>query len=92
MQVHAIGVLGLIAVLVTLALAVRAHPWAGWAAFLTGSSTAIGLVLVHVLPRWSAFSDPYPEARVDAFSWAIVVVIIGAGVLLSKAGLTARKQ
>lgn len=54
-----------------------------------GFTTALGLVAIHVLPRWTVISDPYGEAGVDAWSWLSLAAFIAAGVAL---GLTARRR
>ena len=53
------------------------------AAALTGIPVAVGVAAVHLLPKWSAFSDPFVGAHntgVTAASWSVVLVEI-AGVL-----------
>jgi hypothetical protein len=47
---------------------------------------AIGVAAVHVLPHWSAFSDPLPGGNVDAFSWVAVLAEIGGALVLGMAG------
>lgn len=47
-----------------------------------GFTTAVGLVVVHVLPHWSVISDPYGEAGVDALSWLSLVAFITGGIAL----------
>jgi hypothetical protein len=38
-----------------------------------------GFILVHVAPRWSAFSDPFQGFGADALSWVLVAVPVLAG-------------
>lgn len=47
-----------------------------------GFTTALGLVIVHVLPNWPVISDPYGEAGVDAMSWLSLVAFIAGGITL----------
>lgn len=55
-------------------------------AALFGVGTAVGLVAVHVLPRWSVVSDPYGAAGVDALSWiGLVALIVTASILVASA-------
>ncbi len=44
-------------------------------------------MLVHFLPRWSAFSAPYPDQDVDALSWVLAVLPVAAGLYLSAVAL-----
>lgn len=53
------------------------------AAELFGALTVIGLVAVHLLPRWSLISDPYAQANVDWLSWLSLVTFLGAGAALA---------
>lgn len=48
-----------------------------------GVATALGLVIIHVLPHWSAISDPYGEAGVDWLSWISLATFIAGGVVLA---------
>lgn len=52
-------------------------------AALFGAATAGGLIAIHVVPRWSFLSDPYPEAHVDAWSWIGLAALIAAGLALA---------
>lgn len=47
-----------------------------------GFTTAVGLVVVHVLPHWSLISDPYDESGVDALSWLSLMAFIAGGIIL----------
>ena len=51
-----------------------------------GLMTALGLVIIHVLPEWSVISDPYGKAGVDLLSWASLVAFIAGGVVLAVVG------
>lgn len=53
------------------------------AAVVFGALTALGLVAVHVVPRWSSFSDPYSEAGVDVLSWVGLAALITAALILT---------
>lgn len=53
------------------------------AAEVFGFTTVLGLVVIHVLPHWSAVSDPYAEAGVDALSWLSLAAFIAGGMGLA---------
>lgn len=67
--------------LITIALVLTGR-WAPMAAAATGFSIALGVAAVHLLPRWSVFSDAFPAAQdtgVTPLSWAVVLIeIVGA--------------
>lgn len=48
-----------------------------------GVMTAVGLVVIHVLPHWSAISDPYWKAGVDWLSWISLGAFIVGGLVLA---------
>lgn len=48
-----------------------------------GFTTALGLVVVHVLPHWTVISDPYGEAGVDALSWLSLAAFVTGGIALT---------
>ena len=81
-EVYAAGVAGWIALAVLLVLVARGHPLAAPYAFAVGASVAVGFVLVHLAPHWSAFSDPYSAFSPDALSWLLVALPVAAGVWL----------
>jgi hypothetical protein len=66
-------------------MAVRAHPAAAISAAVYGFLSAVGLVAVHLLPRWSSFlSDPYAKAPgLDWLSWTIVYLQVVMGLLMA---------
>lgn len=51
-------------------------------AAVTGVPVAVGVAAVHLLPKWSALSDPFLDAHgtgVTALSWSVVLIeIVGA--------------
>lgn len=85
--VTAVGLVGLMAVLFSLALAVLRHRWAPAVSSVVGFGTAIGFVVVHIAPRWSAISDPYPDLPVDALSWASVAASVVIALAVGLAGV-----
>ncbi len=70
-----------------LALVLREHPQAPLFAAGVGLSTAIGVSLAHLAPRWSAFSDPYPDLSLGAWSWTVMLAEIAAALVLGAVGL-----
>jgi hypothetical protein len=60
-----------------------------------GASDAVGTVVVHLLPKWSALSDPFPgdeAVRVTAFSWVSALFVIAAGLAFAWAGFSAWRR
>lgn len=78
----AAGTAGFAAALAALGLAALGHRWAPAVSAFVGLVTAAGFVALHVLPEWSAFSQPYADIDVDALSWVAMAVpaLAGAGV------------
>jgi hypothetical protein len=71
------GILGPLAVALVLTLALRRRPEAAPLSILIGLSTAAGFVLVHLVPHWSAFSDPYVDVpQLNTMSWTLVIAPI----------------
>src|SRR4051812_3439543 len=91
-EVYAAGIAGWIALAVLLVLVAREHRLAAPYAAAVGLSVAAGFVAVHGAPHWSAFSDPYPDARVDALSWALAAVPVLAGLNLAAQAARARAR
>lgn len=87
-----VGTLGLIAVVVALVLAVARRPEAAPVAAVVGGATAIGFVAIHLLPHWSAFSDPYEDHHLDALSWISMLASLVAGAALAAAGVRQLRQ
>jgi len=79
------GTVGFVAVLATLVLALRGSRFAPIATAAVGLAIAAGFVAAHVLPEWSALSQPYADIEVDALSWIAMLlpVLLGAGVGLA---------
>jgi hypothetical protein len=92
--VRVLGFLALAGGILAIVLAARRNRSAALYTAFYGFAGAIGLVVVHVLPHWSVFSDPFTSYRVDALSWAIValdvVVSAGLGVVATREMLRTR--
>ncbi|HYM57901.1 MAG TPA: hypothetical protein VES79_08055 [Solirubrobacteraceae bacterium] len=70
-----------------LVLALREHPQAPLFAAGVGLSTTIGVSLAHLAPHWSAFSDPYADLSLGAWSWTVMLAEIAAALVLASVGL-----
>lgn len=77
------GLLGALAVFVSLALVVSGYRYAPQVAGTIGILTAVGFVAVHLAPHWSMFSDPYADRELDAGSWIQMLVALAGGLLLA---------
>jgi hypothetical protein len=69
-----------------LALIFIGHPRAAVAATFTGFWTAFAVSLSHLAPDWSAFSDPYSDLGLGAWSWTVMLAEVAMGVVLGLAG------
>ena len=70
----------------TLPFTLRRHPRAPLIAAVVGLFTALAVSASHLAPHWSAFSDPYGDLSVDAFSWAAVLAEIAAALVFGALG------
>ncbi|MGH2840771.1 MAG: hypothetical protein ACRDKY_08105, partial [Solirubrobacteraceae bacterium] len=77
------GLLGTLAVFLSLALVLAGYRHAPQIAGAIGLLTALGFVAVHLAPEWSMFSDPYADRYLDAVSWIEMLVALAAGLLLA---------
>jgi hypothetical protein len=60
-------------------LILAGHRLAPMAAVAFGFPIAIGVAAVHLLPRWSVFSDSFVDNRLSWMSWTVVTIeIVGA--------------
>jgi hypothetical protein len=78
---------------VAVVLVFRGHRWAPAVAVFVGFASAAGFGAAHLLPHWSAFSDPYTGSvvapHVNAFSWFSALFEIAADIAFGMAGLSA---
>lgn len=86
-EVSTVGLLGLFSSVVLLVLALRGNEHAPALAVLLGGGALLGFAAVHLLPHWSAFSDPYADFDLDALSWALVVLPMLSAAYLLAVGL-----
>jgi hypothetical protein len=82
-----VGLIGFAIVAAATILALRRSSYAPEAAVLAGAATVLGLLVVHVLPDWTALSDPYWDFDANALSWILLLVPLAAAVSLTLAGL-----
>jgi hypothetical protein len=72
-------------------LVFRRHRLAPAVAVAVGFVSAAGFIASHLLPQWSAFSDPFTGSavapNVNAFSWFAALFEIAADVAFGFAGL-----
>jgi hypothetical protein len=85
------GTIQFLLVVAAVVLVFLRHPWAPAAAIAVGIPGAIGFASVHLLPYWSALSDPFTGSRVGqnvtAVSWATALFEIGADLAFGVAGV-----
>lgn len=94
-EVSVLGTAAAVLQLVVIAGALRSRRWAPTAAVVIGVVDAIGIAAVHLLPRWSAFSDAFPHAHgtgVSGFSWFAAVLEIVSALAFALAGAYARRE
>jgi len=88
-EVLVAGFVSTIAGIATVALIFTRNRRAPLAAAFLGFPVAIGVAAVHLLPKWSVFSDAFPGSTgtgVSALSWTVVLVEIAGALALGIAG------
>lgn len=76
-DVNLVGTIGFLGAGVSLILAWIGSRVALAFSALTGIANAVGFLAVHVLPHWSALSQPFGQIDASALSWASLVLTIG---------------
>jgi len=76
---------------VTITLLVTRHRLGPLVAAGAGFYIAFGVAASHLLPQWSALSDPLPGGDVDAFTWVAVLLEVAGALALGVAGLVAMR-
>lgn len=89
LEVKVVGVVAIVTSVACLVLSLRGHRLAPLAAAVVGFGATLGLVVVHLLPRWSPISDPYPEAGVDVVAYGMLYALMAAGAYLGLVGFRA---
>ena len=94
--VRGAGATQAVLVAVAVVLVFRRHRLAPLVAAIVGVVSAVGFAAAHLLPQWSAFSDPFTGTvvapGVTAFSWFTAAFEIAAGVAFAVAGLRLMKE
>lgn len=85
-----LGAIGIIAVIVAAGLAFSNSRFAPEATAIVGFGVAIGFVLVHVVPEWGPFSQPYSDIGADSVSWAGVIVTVVVAAWVGTVGVLSR--
>lgn len=93
-EVNLLGAISTVAGVMTIGLVMMRNRLAPVAAVAVGFPVALGVAAVHLLPRWSAFSDAFPGSTtgVNALSWTVVLVEIAGAFVLGLAGLSAMRR
>jgi hypothetical protein len=78
--------------LATLPLTLRRHPQAPLVAAALGLATAVSVSASHLAPRWSAFSDPYADLSLGAYSWAVMLAEVAAALVFGLIGVAALRR
>jgi hypothetical protein len=86
------GSLGGLLTLGAIGLVLARHPLAPLAAVAVGYQMAVGVAAVHLLPRWSAFSDSLPDGPVDGWTWVAVLAEIAGALAFGLAGSYALRR
>jgi putative exporter of polyketide antibiotics len=86
------GSLAAILAAVGLVLVLRRDRRAPLFAAVVGFGTAIGVTLGHVAPRWSSFSDPYPDAHLGVYSWVVMFAEIITAFVVGVVALQTLRQ
>lgn len=90
-ETQAIGIVGYLTTLAVLLLVLRRDALAPLACVALGASFVLGTVVVHVLPHFSAFSDPYPDLDLGVASWLAMLILPATGLYLAWAGARAMR-
>jgi hypothetical protein len=91
-QVLASGAVSTTIAVVAIVLCFTRFRYAAILAIVAGFANAFGVAAVHLLPRWSAFSDAFPGGNVDLVSWVAAVLEIVAAGALGVAGVVALQR
>ncbi len=94
-QVRVLGTVAAVLQLVAVGAVLLRWRWAPIAAMAVGFPDAMGITAVHLLPRWSSFSDAFPGAHgtgVNAFSWMAAILEIAGAVGFGLAGTYAWRR
>lgn len=82
-QVTGPGTAVLLVGIVLVLLAWLRNPLAPYLGLAFGAVTSVGLVVVHLIPPWGAYSDSYLPLHLDAISYLSVLSLLAAGVAIA---------
>jgi hypothetical protein len=68
--------------LTALVFNLRGHPRAPMVSAVIGFWITFAVLAAHFAPHWSAFSDPYATAGLDAFSWFAALLEVAVAFVL----------
>lgn len=93
-EVNLLGTISTVAGVVVIGLVFTGHRLAPAASIALGFPVAVGVAAVHLLPRWSDFSDAFPGSTtgVNAGSWTVVLIEIAGAFVLGLAGYRAFRR
>ncbi len=94
-QVFWAGNVSTLAGVAVIILVLAQHRLAPVVATAFGLPVAVGIVAVHLLPHWSAFSDAFPGSHhtgVGLQSWTVVMIEIAGALALSVGGALVLRQ
>ena len=89
------GAVSTIAGIVIVWLIVAHYRNAPMLAAVFGLTTAIGVLIVHVPPKWGWFSDPFIGSRatgVTAFSWSVVLLEVVGLLAMGISGIAVLRE
>jgi hypothetical protein len=76
-------------------MVIAGYRHAPFLAAVTGFPVAFGVAAVHLLPKWSAFSDTFVNAHntgVTSLSWSVVLIEIAGALAMGIAGLAVGRE
>lgn len=79
----------------TIVLVATRHRLAATAAAVVGLPIAVGVIAAHLLPHWSALSDPFVGAGtigITPMSWTVVLIEIAGAAAMGIAGIAMLKR
>jgi hypothetical protein len=91
-SVTAPGTLSLLVAVALLVLALRRQSVAPLLATALGWFIAVGVIAVHLLPPWGAYSDSYLPLHLDVLSYINLGVLIATAVGLAVVGMREQRR
>ena len=81
--------------LLTIVLVATRHRMAATAAAVFGLPVAVGVTAVHLLPHWSALSDPFVgggSIGITPISWTVVLIEIAGAAAMGLIGIAVLRR